>query len=53
MNNFFDDEIPSTPSRYTKIKENETRKLRVLSSPTAMWEYWTLDNKPVRVPVVK
>ena len=53
MNDFFNEEIPSTPSRYTKIKENETRKLRILSSPTPMWEYWTLDNKPVRVPVVK
>lgn len=41
--------IPSTSSggKYMKFQEGENR-YRVLSNPIVGYEYWTVDNKPVR-----
>ena len=36
---------------YTKIKENEPIKLRILSEAITGYGYWTNDNKPVRSEV--
>lgn len=41
---------PKSPSRYTKIAKDSSVKLRIVSSPTFAWEYFTADNKPCRVP---
>jgi hypothetical protein len=41
--------MPSAKSRYTKVKEGETLKLRVLSLQiTDGFVRWSIDNKPVR-----
>lgn len=34
--------------KYTKIKENEPVKLRILSEAIVGYVYWTNDNKPIR-----
>lgn len=44
---------PKSPSRYTKIAKDSSVKLRIVSSPTFAWEYFTADSKPVRVPFDK
>lgn len=41
--------IPETPSRYTKVKEGQTVRLRIISPTiTDGWLRWTVEPKPVR-----
>lgn len=40
---------PKTQGRYTKIKDGDSYRLRVLSKPIFYWEWWTDDKKPLRV----
>lgn len=49
MNDFFPTEDYKIPvaSNYMKLLEGENR-FRVLSSAVIGWEYWNVDNKPVR-----
>lgn len=42
-------EIPETPSRYTKVKDGQTVRLRIISSTiTDGWLRWTVEPKPIR-----
>ena len=47
---FLSDDYTPPPSntRYMKFQEGENG-FRILSSPIIGWEYWTADNKPVRL----
>lgn len=49
MNNFLPNnyEIPKSNGRYTKFEEWET-KIRIVSNSLVGWEYFNIDNKPVR-----
>lgn len=40
---------PKTAGRYFRIQDGESIKLRVLTSPVMFWEWWSEDNKPLRV----
>src|SRR3990167_4420875 len=40
-------EIPTTPSNYVMFQEGLNR-IRILSSAIVGWEYFTVENKPVR-----
>lgn len=40
---------PKTQGRYTKIKDGDSFRLRILSKPIFFWEWWTDDKKPLRV----
>ena len=40
---------PKTAGRYFRIQDGESIKLRVLTSPVMFWEWWSEDNKPIRV----
>ena len=41
-------EAPKTSGNYMKL-EDGANKFRVLSKPLIGWEYWNLENKPVRL----
>lgn len=43
-----DYKVPSTDENYLKLKEG-TIKFRIVSDPILGYEYWTEENKPVRV----
>ena len=40
-------EIPQAPSSYMKLQKGSNR-FRILSSAMTGYEYWNLENKPVR-----
>jgi hypothetical protein len=40
-------DVPQAPSSYMKFK-NGTNRFRILSPAIVGWEYWNLENKPVR-----
>jgi hypothetical protein len=40
-------DVPQAPSSYMKFK-NGPNRFRILSPAIVGWEYWNLDNKPVR-----
>jgi hypothetical protein len=40
--------LPKTGSRYTKLEKGDT-VIRALSSAIVGWQYWTGENKPVRL----
>ena len=46
--NYTPPESNSEGGKYTKIKENEPVKLRILSEAITGYVYWTNDNKPIR-----
>lgn len=51
MSTFLPDsfESPKTSGQYLKIQDGETIRLRILSKPIFFWQWWSLDNKPMRV----
>lgn len=40
---------PKSSGRYTKIKDGDNFRLRILTNPIIYWEWWTEDKKPLRV----
>lgn len=43
-------QTPKTGGQYTKLKDGDSFRLRVISeTPIIFWEWWTEDKKPLRV----
>lgn len=42
-------ESPKTSGQYLKLADGENVRIRILSKPIFFWQWWSLDNKPLRV----
>lgn len=51
MSSFLPDsfESPKTSGQYLKLQDGESIRLRILSKPIFFWQWWSTDNKPLRV----